>query len=218
MSRLLKYETGACRTRIEVGLCFSQLPVGLDLWANRLADVPASTHTHAINLCEAYYRRARGQLRTRDPPSCSCPERSNLHLRRAQKCVSGGSTGPCSAGWWPRTVRLGEVMVHARVLLRLRGRKERDHHEQGSIQHRVGLVRGSCETPRGGRAITANVIAVAKLPASSTRCNTLSMFIYMVVRRRGLRRTVYKLLTHMALQVWRAGATPSCSPHGKARP
>lgn len=128
---------------VEVGLCFSQLPVGLDLWANRLADVPASTHTHAINLCEAYYRRARGQLRTRDPPSCSCPERSNLHLRRAQKCVSGGSTGPCSAGWWPRTVRLGEVMVHARVLLRLRGRKERDHHEQGSIQHRVGLVRGS---------------------------------------------------------------------------
>tara|TARA_B100000780_G_scaffold177509_1_gene124459 strand:- start:536 stop:742 length:207 start_codon:yes stop_codon:yes gene_type:complete len=53
-------------------------------------------------------------------------------------------------------VRLGEVMVHARVLLRLRGRKERDHHEQGSIQHRVGLVRGWCETPRGCRAITAN--------------------------------------------------------------
>ena len=58
-------------------------------------------------------------------------------------------------------MRLGEVMVHARVLLRLRGRKERDHHEQGSIQHRVGLVRGWCELlARGGRAITANVIFV----------------------------------------------------------
>ena len=192
MSRLLKHETGACRTRIEVGLCFSQLPVGLDLWANRLADVPASTHTHAINLCEAYYRRARGQLRTRDPPSCSCPERSNLHLRRAQKCVSGGSTGPCSAGWWPRTVRLGEVMVHARVLLRLRGRKERDHHEQGSIQHRVGLVRGTRAILRNSsRWPGDNCQRHSVISSVIDACNTLSMFIYMVVRRRGLRRTVY---------------------------
>jgi len=28
-------------------------------------------------------------------------------------------------------------MVHARVLLRLRGREERDHHKEGSKQHRA---------------------------------------------------------------------------------
>ena len=115
------------------------------LWALTFGPTVLQTslraHTHAINVCEAYYRQARGQLRTRDPPSCSCPERSNLHLRRARKCTSGGSKAPCSAGWWPRTVRLGEVMAHARVLLRLRGRKERDHHEQGSIQHRAVYIR-----------------------------------------------------------------------------
>ena len=32
-------------------------------------------------------------------------------------------------------MRLGVVLTQARVLLRLRGREERDHHEEHAIQH-----------------------------------------------------------------------------------
>lgn len=41
----------------------------------------------------------------------------------------------CSSGWWSRTVRLGEVVTQALVLFRLRGREEREHHEERAVQH-----------------------------------------------------------------------------------
>ena len=47
-------------------------------------------------------------------------------------------------------MRLGVVLTQARVLLRLRGREERDYHEEHAIQH-GGRARGVREQLRRRR-------------------------------------------------------------------
>jgi len=68
-------------------------------------------------------------------------------------------------------VRLGVVLTQARVLLRLRGREERDQHEEHTIQHR-GSAWNSAVRAAGGEVYRIKVSdqVIREDPAVRSSC------------------------------------------------
>ena len=106
-------------------------------------------------------------------------------------------------------MRLGVVLTQARVLLRLRGREERDYHEEHAIQH--GEPRASCSRQlRRGRESTEQALYnTLYVDVARTRSHTAEDSCE--------RQLTINPFTNTVFRGWPARATPG-RPHGNARP